>query len=92
MKQKTVFSVLLCCCILFFITVFPAAADSESDIYVFDINQGDLFISKSPLSDYRSAGDFLQVISGIGWNPESDFVGDIFAAAGYFVKSFVYLF
>lgn len=74
MKQKTVFSVFLCFCLVFLFCTASAAAEieSNSDGYVFNINDGNIFIMKSPMSDYRSAGEALKVIYGDG--EEADFI------------------
>lgn len=80
MKQKTVVSIFLCFCLMFSFCAVSAAADSESDLesgselstYTFNINDGDIFIMKSPMSDYRSAGEALKVVCANG--EEVDFI------------------
>lgn len=75
MKLKLIFSVFLCFCILLSapavsagteVTAAGSVVDEaefeyEFDIYVFNINEGNIYISKSPSSDFRSAGGFLIV-------------------------------
>lgn len=60
MNRKAVFYI-FACLTLFFLVNAAAALESESDLYVFNINEGDVFIEKSPSSDFRSAGDLLKV-------------------------------
>lgn len=63
MKQKVPFLLFLCFLIAILVIAPVSAFESESnsyiDSYIFNLNDGDIFIRKSPSSDYRSTGDFL---------------------------------
>ncbi len=66
MKQKILFFAFLCFLIMVLAGVPVSASESESSSYILNLNDGDIFISKSPSSDYRSMGDLLIINYGGG--------------------------
>ena len=61
MNRKTGFFIFACLTLFILMNTVAAVSESESDVYIFNINEGDIFIEKSPSSDFRSAGDLLKV-------------------------------
>ncbi|MBZ3936167.1 hypothetical protein [Methanimicrococcus blatticola] len=66
MKRKILFFAVFCFLIAVFAAVPVSASESDSGNYIFNLNDGNIFISKSPSSDYKSMGDFLIVNYGSG--------------------------